>query len=742
MTKKWLCIALLPALGTIAWAGQVTGLTLIDAATDQPICPLNNGAVIDLSTTDRGINVRADVAGDVRSVRFGLNDKANFKTESVAPFALRGDNRGNYSEWAPASGEYTITATPYPQPNAGGTPGTPLRVTFRVKGKPGSGPIEPPEVPSQYPDIASEQDLGPVSPPVGGTAEPSGELKRWHCVTLTFDGPQSSETARPNPFLHYRLDVTFVNDSTALVVPGYYAGDGQGGVEGNKWRVHFSPPEAGAWTWFASFRAGFNVNISTNPQAGRPTACDGATGSFGVLESDKVSPDFRAPGNGLLVNRGHHYLTFGGSGRPWIKGGPDIPENLLGYVGFENTPNAGHSFVAHIADWRPGDPDWGDGQGKAIIGAFNYIAANGGNSVYFLPMNIGGDGKDTFPTIGPYEKTRYDNSKLLQWEIVFQHAQSLGVFLHFQLAETEQANENYHDDGALGSERKLYYRELIARFGHHNGIEFNLGEENDYGTQRRVEFARFIKTIDPYDHPVSAHTHGGKEESTYDPFIDKLRAGEEVGIDMTSFQGGKSRKAMSTLMERFRRLSAEVAHPWVMSYDEPQTIHNDKTDEQRGYAMARRFKMWPAYMGGGGGFEWYVQQDGGGHSFDHRIENFADMDLALRWCGYARDFLYHLPLLETEPNHDLAQAARGETYVLAKVGNAYAIYNDTCGEGFRLDLLNAPGTFHVRWFDPRNGGPLRQSNITTIAGGAIRSLGNAPSDLDKDWACLVQRRGN
>ena len=37
----------------------------------------------------------------------------------------------------------------------------------------------------------------------------SGELKQWHDVVLTFDGPATSESADPNPFLTYRMNVTF-----------------------------------------------------------------------------------------------------------------------------------------------------------------------------------------------------------------------------------------------------------------------------------------------------------------------------------------------------------------------------------------------------------------------------------------------------------------------------------------------------------------------------------------------------
>jgi len=43
---------------------------------------------------------------------------------------------------------------------------------------------------------------------VSSAGQISGELKKWHKVTLTFNGPETSETAKPNPFLYYRLNVT------------------------------------------------------------------------------------------------------------------------------------------------------------------------------------------------------------------------------------------------------------------------------------------------------------------------------------------------------------------------------------------------------------------------------------------------------------------------------------------------------------------------------------------------------
>ena len=96
----------------------------------------------------------------------------------------------------------------------------------------------------------------------GGTV--SGELKKWHRVTVTFDGPSLSEGGTPNPFRDYRLNVTFTKGARSLVVPGYFAADGNAGesgaTAGTKWRVHFSPDEEGTWAYAASFRTGPDVS--------------------------------------------------------------------------------------------------------------------------------------------------------------------------------------------------------------------------------------------------------------------------------------------------------------------------------------------------------------------------------------------------------------------------------------------------------------------------------------------------
>ena len=72
--------------------------------------------------------------------------------------------------------------------------------------------------------------LGVPAIGIGGMV--SGELKKWHKVTVDFSGPKTSETANPNPFTDYRLDVTFRNGKKRYVVPGYYAADGNAAETG------------------------------------------------------------------------------------------------------------------------------------------------------------------------------------------------------------------------------------------------------------------------------------------------------------------------------------------------------------------------------------------------------------------------------------------------------------------------------------------------------------------------------
>jgi hypothetical protein len=149
-----------PPVGT---GPRVTGLSLVDAERDLVIGPLEDGAIIDMSSlaTDR-LNVRAGTdPATVGSVAFELDDEAT-RVENAAPYALAGDDGGDYRGWSPAPGSHRLAVTAYSQSSAGGVAGTPLIVEFTVATEappPPPAPAEPTVTEFLLVDAATDEPL-------------------------------------------------------------------------------------------------------------------------------------------------------------------------------------------------------------------------------------------------------------------------------------------------------------------------------------------------------------------------------------------------------------------------------------------------------------------------------------------------------------------------------------------------------------------------------------------------------
>ena len=104
-------------------------------------------------------------------------------------------------------------------------------------------------------------------------AHPSvtGAMKKWQPVTISFVGPELSETGSPNPFTDFRLNVTFQHGERKFVVPGYFAADGNAAEtsarSGQCWRAQFSG-RGGRMDFQSEFSYGSRVVFSENPNRG------------------------------------------------------------------------------------------------------------------------------------------------------------------------------------------------------------------------------------------------------------------------------------------------------------------------------------------------------------------------------------------------------------------------------------------------------------------------------------------
>jgi len=585
--------------------------------------------------------------------------------------------------------------------------------------------------------------------------ENTKRYRQWHTVTLSFEGPETTEIADINPFTDYKLMVEFWSGENQHLIRGFYAADGNaahsGAASGKIWQVRFTPNKPGEWHYKATLHRGKNIAVSDESSNVEKIALANKTGSFQVFRSNKKGPDFRAPDRGLLKTS-NGYFQFSSSQNYWLKGGTNSPENLLAYEGFDGTyrlgakvrdgeaaaPRTIHSFKKHLSDWREGDPTWANNKGKSLIGAMNYLASEGMNSVYFLTLNITGDGNDVWPYRDPEDVTRFDVSKLEQWNILFDHMQSKGILLHLVTQETE--NELMLDNGETGFERRLYLNELIARFAHHPALIWNLGEENGpahwrpegQNDQQRKDMAIFLKTHDPYEHPILLHTHATPEDKTH-------IAGPLLGfkyLDGLSFQVA-NRETVNTQTRKWRQKARNAGKDWLITMDEIGMWHTGAMPDtfNPSHDSLRRHVLWGHLLGGGGGVEWYF-----GAKFpenDLTVEDFRLRKNLWQQTRHALDFFTtYVPFWALEDCENISD--RQDAYCAKKTDEFYILYLPEGGTSFIALPDNA--NYTVTWFNPLAGGPLQRGSTPRIKGSPRVEIGMPPQQNGNDWVVLIKKQ--
>jgi hypothetical protein len=636
----------------------------------------------------------------------------------------------------------------------------------------------------------------PIAPPLvlprkadgKGTVAISGELKQWHKVTLTLEGPYAHELDNdPNPFTDYNLTVTLAHESGAPTykVPGYFAADGNAGGtsadSGNKWRAHLSPDKTGTWKYSVSFTRGKNAALDGGGTALKPF--DGVAGSFTIAATDKMGRDFRAKGRLQYV--GKHHLQFAATKEYFLKAGADAPETFLAYADFDNTvankPNVPlKTWAPHLKDWNPGDPTWKDGKGKGMIGAINYLAGKGANAFSFLTYNAGGDGDNVWPFVSRNDKLHWDCSKLDQWSVVFDHATAKGLYLHFKLQEQEMDDDRRGekaeaglvpeslDGGRLGPQRKLYCRELIARFAHNLALNWNIGEENTQTTEEVNDMVNFIRATDPYQHHIVIHTFPPQQDKVYTPLL-----GAKSQLTGASLQNGWNQVHQRTL--KWVTESAKAGKPWVVANDEqgPASLgvppdpgyqgfdgvarakenpegktvkkaakRESSPEEKRGYTLddIRKATLWGNLIAGGAGVEYYF-----GYQLpqnDLVCQDWRSRDKSWDYCRIALEFFRdnRIPFWEMKNANALIGNPTNDNskYCLARAGELYLVYLPNGGTT-ALDLSGVSGSFTVQWFNPRSGGPLVDGAVKSVNAGGQVALGPPPADAAQDWLVVIRR---
>ncbi len=560
-----------------------------------------------------------------------------------------------------------------------------------------------------------------------------GKFRKWYPVFIKFKGPTTSETALPNPFTDYRLDVTFTSPSgKKFTVPGFYAADGKAAktsaTKGNIWKTIFTPNEVGDWTYKAKFFKG--AMIAAHLTGGTPAGYfHGNNGSFTINPTDVGPYNKNLRGKGKLEYVGGHHLVYQGTGKPFMKAGANSPEVFLEYKDFDNTPS-NRSYSAHISQWQQGNPTWKNGKGKGIIGMVNNLSNKGINAIYFLTQNHEGDGKKAWPWISTSKMYRYDCSKLDQWDKVFRHMDRSGMMIHFVTTETENEalfeTVEFGNPGGFSYLRKIYYRELVARFGYHLAITWNVGEENGWNdrvgnfwhgnsTAQRKDFAKRIRQLTYYKDHIVVHNGPSSDDGIFYSLLGNPNyTGPSLQWDYRNNIHGK--------VKEWRNRSSQNGRKWVVSIDEAYT-----SSETYSLDHWRKEIVWGSIMAGGAGAELYI-----GAGKDVQIDNMHPYSAYHIAAGKAAYFMQtHVPFHQMAP-------------VTNFIPNGWTLKNkNNCllylKNGGSASILLPQGKYDIRWFDPRNGGGLKKGSKAKMQGGAKRSIGTAPNNTSKDWVVLIKK---
>lgn len=112
MDTKLLAFVLL-LFPAFASAQTITDFSLVRADVGAVLLPgLENGTTLDLAKLPKSLNVKATASSKVRKIEFFVNGVKTF-VDLAPPYAVYGDDGGNFNSWMPNAGRYTIKAVPY-----------------------------------------------------------------------------------------------------------------------------------------------------------------------------------------------------------------------------------------------------------------------------------------------------------------------------------------------------------------------------------------------------------------------------------------------------------------------------------------------------------------------------------------------------------------------------------------------------------------------------------------------------
>lgn len=533
---------------------------------------------------------------------------------------------------------------------------------------------------------------------------PAVEVKRWEMHEFVAQGHAHVR----NPFRDGALVGEFVSPSGKThVVDGFYDGD-------RTWRLRFAPDEEGAWRYLlrgegveileegtlqciAAARHGFIRVHPENPYAfaysdGTPFFPMGDT-CYGLFDDSPITPALREEYlkarraqrfNFVRMTIGHSEARAQNDPAFWAWGGTPQQPDLDRF-----NPAFFHAFDDLLAQLKKHEMN-----------------------VELILLNF---------YRRPFTDTRqWTPARERQWlrYVLARYVAFDNVFLWTIANEYET-----HPDG-----------------------RYRLDDPGDVNWAKAT--AQFIKANDPFRHLVTVHpviSASRRGDNPRSPFDPPWRIGEFFGdadgIDVLSQQTGQAGEGVvwddvlqcwkgdsSTLVQSLRA-DRRFNKPVLNTENGYEYLRGDATSKKQVHHTDKvRRSAWRIVCAGGyfaAGFHGTIGHSDVWNRLDapNRYTFLVKDEGAAAQLGALYQFWAALPFWRMHPYPGVT----GDAVALAKPGDVYVVYLPHGGAA-TLDLTEAPGMFHARWFNPRTG---RFNEPFSIAGEGRRKL-EAP-DLE-DWA--------
>jgi hypothetical protein len=525
-------------------------------------------------------------------------------------------------------------------------------------------------------------------------------VEQWTVFGTSYE----SAKAYPNAFTEVEVDVVFQQGQKQWKAPAFWAGD-------KKWTVRFAPPVQGKYTYRVECTDKANTGLNGKEQTLSVTAYKGENR---LLKHGFVQA---VPGK-------THFEHADGTPFFWL--GDTWWKNLCKRMTWDG-------FQELTADRKA--------KGFSVV---QIVCGPYPDENFFAPSleNEGGQ---------PYlaEDMSVVNPKYFDFaDRRLKHLADNGIVPAIVGAWGRGDCNSMEKFGAANLKR--HWRYLIARYGAYPVIWILAGEipeETKAGKGPWAEVATYLRSIDPYRHPLTCHTGQGR----------KLAQGDVPVIDF-DMVGGNHDEPIAVAPETVAIVSSACATKPPMPVLVGETCYEGHM--QQGFGDVQRRMFWQSILSGAAGHTygaagvWHAGVDGdhgNWGAWDRQPYDWTTWKHGMNYpgstqLGLGRKLLEKYPWQRFEPHPEWAPGC----FAAGIPGEVRFIYlprrNIYNWDGPEVKDLEPDVDWHVYYFDPASGRVFDQGVIKATAKtgdkGArpVAFKKNVPSP--QDWVLVLEKAVN